>query len=265
MQRSKLPYVFLALSACLAISALALLILRSKERATAPPAVGHPQPPTPPAPIANIGTPLSEDPTSSPTIKGTQPRAESNAEHLIQSIARALENGDVTSVLKLTEQASVDPVTAERLKVIAARRHSWMRPGAIRQVGETGENQTIRWALDLPEEERLYLDVTQNGMTWQVSRVTLTRNDDSPVASGKDPLLVADYFLQSVLKQQFEASKRHIAPGTISDAKIAGLCILFEEGKYALRRSRIRWLAGRATCHEPPAIPRRGRVENRGN
>jgi outer membrane protein OmpA-like peptidoglycan-associated protein len=49
---------------------------------------------------------------------------------------------------------------------------------------------------------------------------------------------VADAFLQAVLKQDFEFARAFVDPATVSDAKIAGLCILFEEGKYKLRSSK---------------------------
>ncbi|MEI7928195.1 MAG: OmpA family protein, partial [Verrucomicrobiales bacterium] len=42
-------------------------------------------------------------------------------------------------------------------------------------------------------------------------------------------------FLQAVLHQNFELAKEFVDSTTVSDAKIAGLCILFEEGNYRLR------------------------------
>ena len=59
-----------------------------------------------------------------------------------------------------------------------------------------------------------------------------------PKALFADSLGVADAFLQAVLKQDFEFARAFVDPATVSDAKIAGLCILFEEGEYRLRKSK---------------------------
>src|SRR5690606_10501933 len=40
------------------------------------------------------------------------------------------------------------------------------------------------------------------------------------------------------LRQDFEFAKNFSDPETVSDAKIAGLCILFEEGGYQLRANK---------------------------
>jgi OOP family OmpA-OmpF porin len=50
-----------------------------------------------------------------------------------------------------------------------------------------------------------------------------------------DPLGVADAFLQALLRQDFELARGFVDQQQVSDAKIAGLCILFEEGEYRLR------------------------------
>jgi len=38
-----------------------------------------------------------------------------------------------------------------------------------------------------------------------------------------------------VLQQDFEFARNFVDPATVSDAKIAGLCIIFEEGQYRMR------------------------------
>jgi outer membrane protein OmpA-like peptidoglycan-associated protein len=60
----------------------------------------------------------------------------------------------------------------------------------------------------------------------------------APRAALADPLGTADAFLQAVLKQNFEFACDFVDSKTVSDAKIAALCILFEEGQYQLRRAK---------------------------
>ena len=59
-----------------------------------------------------------------------------------------------------------------------------------------------------------------------------------PKAVLADALGVADAFLQATLKQDFEFARAFVDSTTVSDAKIAGLCILFEDGGYHLRKSK---------------------------
>ena len=61
---------------------------------------------------------------------------------------------------------------------------------------------------------------------------------DSPKAELADPLGVADAFVQATLKQDFEFARAFVDPATVSDAKIAALCILFEDGGYHLRTTK---------------------------
>jgi outer membrane protein OmpA-like peptidoglycan-associated protein len=50
-----------------------------------------------------------------------------------------------------------------------------------------------------------------------------------------DSLGITDAFLRAVLEQNFDDAKSLVDPESVSDAKIAGLCIIFEEAKYRLR------------------------------
>mgnify|MGYP000446638542 CR=1 FL=1 len=53
--------------------------------------------------------------------------------------------------------------------------------------------------------------------------------------------------LAAVLKQDFEFARAFVDPKSVSDAKIAGLCILFEEGGYKLRKISASWSLWRAS------------------
>src|SRR5690606_31289649 len=84
------------------------------------------------------------------------------------------------------------------------------------------------------------LDLRRKQGEWSVEKVTLPpgANEPVPKAMLADSLGIADAFLQAVLKQDFEFARAFVDPTTVSDAKIAGLCILFEEGGYRLRPSK---------------------------
>ncbi len=229
MQRSKIPYIFLGLSALLAVSALVLLLTR-------PGPLTPPKTPPPPAEIEpekidNIDQTTPADTSNLlPDALHIKPTSADPA-RLVDNIASALENGDFTTAMRLLGETSTDPLTTERIKQLAARKPLVIRPNGIREVGEIDGGQRTRWMLELGDEQ-IQLDLKRVGNTWHVERVTMPKHAQS---SQIDPLSVADAFLQSVLKQDFETSRRFVDPNTVSYAKIAGLCILFEEGNYTLR------------------------------
>ncbi|MEI8038745.1 MAG: OmpA family protein [Verrucomicrobiota bacterium] len=249
MQRSKLPYFFLGLAAVLALSALVLLIVHPGRGGSdgASPATGK-TPSTQVQPLAPRDS--AADPTvpqipSKPPAIPTTPDAGSAAAdpaELVNRIAKALETGDLAALERLLGKDAIDPPTAERLKAMAAAHLRLRAQDGIREIGELELNGRTRWALDLdglePGRNRIFLDLRRDGQKWRVDKITLPPAAGEPlVQQGLADLLgVADTFLQAVLKQDFEQARRLVDPATVSDTKIAGLCILFEDGGYRLRK-----------------------------
>jgi outer membrane protein OmpA-like peptidoglycan-associated protein len=229
MQRSKIPYIFLGLSAVLAVSALVLLLTRPVP--LTPPRPPQSAPEKQPETIDNIQQTTPADTTSTlPDALHIKPTSADPA-RLVDNIATALENGDFATAMRLLGESSTDPLTIERIKQLAARKPLVVRPNGIREVGEIDGGQRTRWMLELGDEQ-IQLDLKRVGNTWQVEHVTMPKH--APPAQ-VDPLSIADSFLQSVLKQDFETSRKFVDSHTVSYAKIAALCILFEEGNYILR------------------------------
>lgn len=259
MSRSKVPYFFLALAAVLAVSALVLLIVR--------PGVNPPRPPVTPAAGSTAanrpsvpGGPATEPAPARPTDPSVTPetpqppatapkvpevtRVPTDPSDLVTRIGKALEAGDQTTLERLIGKDALDPQTAARLKELTAG-HWKLRPqNGVGEVGELELNARTRWALELdgqePGRNRIFLDLRRDGQKWVVDKITLppAPGDPVPKAILGDSLGVADAFLQAVLKQNFELAHVFVDPVTVSDAKIAGLCILFEEGGYRLRKAK---------------------------
>ena len=240
---SRLPYFFLGLAALLAISALVMLIVR--------PGV-NPEPPVdrkqvqqaPPEKIDGIDKPIPpEDPETILKNLGVGVASVDPAD-LVNQIAKALEAGDLAAVGKLIGKDAMDPQTAERLKQLSANHVKVRQPDGVREVGELELNARTRWALELdgqePGRDRIFLDLKRNGQKWSVEKVTLPPAAGEPVPKAvlADSLGIADAFLQAVLHQDFEFARAFVDPKTVSDAKIAGLCILFEEGEYRMRKTK---------------------------
>ncbi len=243
MQRSKLPYFFLGLAAVLAAVALVLLILRPGVKppvrsGTPPPsaalppkipALTEPAPPEDPATVlADLGLGLG---AVDPAV-------------LVAQIAKALEAGDLAKVGRLIGKDALDAATIARLKQLSSNQIHLRQPDGVREVGELELNTRARWALELDGQpagrDRIFLDLHKLDGKWIVEKLTLppAAGEPIPKAVFADSLGVADAFLQAVLKQDFEFARAFVDPATVSDAKIAGLCILFEDGGYRLRKSK---------------------------
>lgn len=248
MQRSKLPYFFLGLAAVIAAAALVMLILKPgvKKR----PSVGAPAPVTrsepPPLPPKIEGlekSPVPEDPATVLSDLGIGVAAVDPGA-LVAQIAKALEAGDFAKISTLIGKDALDSETVARLKALASSPFKLRQPDGIREVGELELNARARWALELegfePGRDRIFLDLRKENGKWTVEKISLPPAPGEPIPKAilADSLGVADAFLQAVLKQDFEFARAFVDPATVSDAKIAGLCILFEEGGYRLRKTK---------------------------
>jgi outer membrane protein OmpA-like peptidoglycan-associated protein len=275
MKRSKLPYFFLGLAAVLAVSALVLLILRPGVKPALPataPAIEKPQPivpPSPPSPpkpppVEAIVPPTAPQPPANPPANPNAGIATDTPEDLVNQIAKALEAGDLEQLTRLLGNKTLDPETAERLKTLAGKRLRLRAENGIHEVGELELNTRVRWALELdgqePGRDRIFLDLRRDGEKWTVEKITLPPAPGQPRPQDvlADSLGVADAFLQALLKQNFEAAREFVDSSAVSDTKIAGLCILFEEGGYRLRKSKPL----RSMFQRPDAVGYLAHVEN---
>ena len=161
---------------------------------------------------------------------------------LITSIGNALANQDFATAEKLIGDRALDDATRQRLKQLSAVAPLKLRaPHPVREVGELELNKKTRYALELAEREagrdRIYFDLTKNGKTWEVEKITLPPigAESIPRAQLIDSLGITDAFLLAVLNQDFVLAKEFVNTHKVSDGTLAGLCILFEEGNYRLR------------------------------
>lgn len=253
--RSRVPYFFLGLASILAAAALVLLLTRP-DKTTPPPTPPKPSkttasnnttpPPTTPAPpIEGINeAPVADDPEQILKDLGVGLAVVDPAD-LVNRIGKALEAGDFATAGKLIGKDALDAAALARLKDLAASMPIRIRqPNGVREVGEVELNALARWSLELDGHEagrdRIYLDLRRLDGKWSVEKLTLPPPAGAPIPRAilADSLGIADAFLQAVLKQDFEFARDFVDPATVSDAKIAALCILFEEGQYRMRPSK---------------------------
>jgi OmpA-OmpF porin, OOP family len=241
--RSKLAYLVLSVALVLSgVIAVTVKWCHQPSSATA----DTPKPPSAPKPEAKPVIPTLDQPTKAgdPEIGindlGLGVAAVDPAT-LVARIGKALEAGDLETAMKLIGKQALDPKSEERLKALAGMNGLKLRQPPVREVGELELNALTRYALELdaaePGRDRIFLDLRRKDGKWTVEKLILppAPGEQVPRAVLVDALGISDAFLQAVLRQNFELAKEFADPATVSDAKIAGLCILFEEGNYRLR------------------------------
>lgn len=244
---SSFPVAFVIGALALAGGVAFLYMKRGSGEAPPPPKVNkiHVDPaPGAPAPLPSTQKETKadgpQDPEAALANAGVGVAA-ANPADLVAKIGAALEAGDFDALGKLIGKDALDEPTRKRLAGLAGRELKLRKPDAVQEVGELELGNRARWALWLDGEEsgrdRIFFDLKRSADKWSVESVTLPPGEGQPVPKAVlvDSLGIADAFLQAALHQQFELAKEFADASTVSDAKIAGLCILFEEGNYRLR------------------------------
>ena len=183
-------------------------------------------------------------------------------EDTVSQIAKILESGDLDRAARALggEAVGVSPQILQKLQALSGSNSLHLKQ--IREVGELEINRRKRFALEWEGiDSPLFLDLARGeNRRWAVEKIRFpqglmaetvarpfkTSELDDPVNGDKklptqtidneevDSLTVSDQFLQAALSQSFSEAKSFVDTQAVSDAKIAAMCILFEEGKYRL-------------------------------
>lgn len=241
MQRSKLSYFFLGLAAVIAAAAVYIWASRPSRTPKVPSANTAENAAAGGAPNqASDGEPAAKKDTDKVLADPGAGTSASEPGLVVAQIAKALEAGDLAKVGILIGREALDSQTVARLKSLCSTPLRVRQPDGIREVGEMELNVRSRWAIDLEGRDGISLDLRRANGKWKVEKITLPSapNEGGVEVAAADSLGVADAFLQSVLKQNFQVARSYVNPATVSDAKIVGLCILFEEGEYRQRKAK---------------------------
>lgn len=149
---------------------------------------------------------------------------------LLQKISKALGDGDIEKMAKLIGDEKISSTQQAILKALKPE----LEKNPIREIGELKANRKARWAFQLsqPASTQIHFDLTRSETTaqWSVESISL------PTGIAQiDSLDVTHGFVNAVLVQNFNEAKLYVDSKKVSDAKIAGLCIIFEESQYRLR------------------------------
>lgn len=196
----------------------------------------------PPAPQQNEPSAAEEaaqadktDENADPALS-EQPRTPEHGAAL--KVEAALKAADPTAALqKLVESGKLSPETAAVLL-------AWSQAHRVQGIENVGTSRredgskVSRWRIKSADGgEDVIIDVvtSRNGEV-RVESAATTSSDKTRLSAVSDSLTVAEGFVESVRRGDMATARGMISGAEVSDATVAGLCMIFEEGEFSLRQ-----------------------------
>lgn len=174
-------------------------------------------------------------------------------DHLIQELGKVQSEKDLEPIAALLGKGDESQLYLEALKQIYAGRAIEMDKNQRKAlVGDVVPGQLRRWELHFADGKKMQID-TRKGRDkkWQIDHVKFSEDVTAALAQNHDlenlkratiigveqeALAFSRRFVHLVSQQDFLEAKKMLTGNSVSDAKLAGLCIIFEEGNYTLNQ-----------------------------
>jgi outer membrane protein OmpA-like peptidoglycan-associated protein len=207
--------------------------------------------PAPTAQVPPAGASLKPDPAHPAGVPDTpattRPVIPGEPSQVLELLARGLVEGQAAAALEMLGADVVSPETLEKLQSLLGKDGYELDPSnAVSELGRQPNLQ--RWSLNLrkkgkPDEKAaIELDFArQPDGSWKPSRLRLPGEGGDPngqVLANAEALDTALSFVRAVISQDFPVASKYVDHSRVNDATIAGLCILFEEGSFTLKKDR---------------------------
>ncbi len=161
-----------------------------------------------------------------------------NAEHKSALTAAAvLTAKDPAAALKnLLEKGEITQEAAEQLAAWGTRN----KVKAVEEVGNSRRpngDRVTRYRLVAEDGgQDLLIDVvTQKGGKTFIESAKVSSSDKTKLEPGADSITVAEGFVEAVRRGNMTVARTMVTGSDVSDATVAGLCMIFEEGEFKLR------------------------------
>lgn len=207
---------------------------------TPPPAPPAPEPAPEPQQAEPTPPPAPEPPPAPPVVRKPMERPHSAEHAAVLQAARAAEPDAPGQELDaLVQEKRISPEAAENLRHWTAEHPEY----TVEEIGTAaaatpGEKET-RYRLISKQgggEDALVSVITPKQGKPYVSKAEKTANDKTKVTPESDALTVVEGFVEALKRGDMATARRMVAGGEVSDATLAGLCMMFEEGDFAMRK-----------------------------
>lgn len=196
--------------------------------------------------------PVSEPQPEKPVVEVSKPSPQLDPNVVVQRLAEAIAKSDPVAISKVLDGANLDPEALAPIKdELASGEWTLVSGKPVVELGRTPK--IIRWAVLLQNKgdefttDRLELDFTVNEgdeKVWRLARLrmaSLEREAGSKKIEARLALTEAtgalDHarrFIDALLAQDIDTARGLVDSSRVSDAKLAGLCLIFEEGEFQL-------------------------------
>lgn len=204
-------------------------------------------PPTPPAEPAQPQQPQAQPtPPPAPPAKPAQPARKPmerphSAEHAaVLQVSRAVEPGAESQELdELVKKGGVTPEAAQAIRRWAAEHPDFKVEEIGTVIAQNAEEKETRYRFVAPQggQDALVTVTTPKQGAPFVSKVDSAANDKTQVTPESDALTMVEGFVEALKRGDMATARRMTAGKEVSDATLAGLCMMFEEGDFAMRKN----------------------------
>lgn len=211
-----------------------------------PPPAPTPAPEPPPAeeppPPVEPPLPAPETPQPKPKPKRTRPteRAHSVEHAAVLQVTQALHpEAEEAELEELVQKGNLSPEAAEKLRTWAKEHPNFKveEVGLAETQQQSGEKETRYRLVSAQGDEDILINVTtpKTGRP-VISKVESATADRTRVTAQSDAITVVEGFVEALKRGDMGAARRLTSGSDISDATLAGLCIMFEEGDFEMRK-----------------------------
>lgn len=178
------------------------------------------------------------EPAKTEPVKTTPATPEELEQELINEVKDALKaEGPAEALEKLVAENKVSP---EAAKALLEWRDKYL-PGDVEHVGliriPGTSKELSRWRLKSVEGgEDVLLDVFVENGTARVEAASATPSDKTQITAQSDAMTVSEGFVDAVRQEDMWKARSLVTGEDVSDATIAGLCMIFGDGNYTLRK-----------------------------
>lgn len=177
-----------------------------------------------------------------PTIDPSRVQISSAA--LMDTLVNLFKNHDPDVVSTLAEHNVIDDETASIISSAAGQSKPLALEQPIVEIGSWDSGRKVRYRINFADGTSGIVDLHQGeDKLWTIHSLILPGAAEGPESGDanlkgvlmQDAMGVTERFMKAVLGSDFATATAMVDPQAVSNATIAGLCILFEEGEYALR------------------------------
>lgn len=201
-----------------------------------------PEPPAPPVQAKEEPKPEpppAEEPKPEPQPTAPKERPRS-AEHaaVLQATATATE-GNEEQLQELVNSGKITPEAAQTLSAWIKEHPDYkIEETGIAETTPSGEKQTRYRLVSAKGGDDVVINVTtpRRGKP-AINNVSVTPSDKLNLNKRSDALAVVEGFMEALKRGDMDTARRLTSGTDISDATLAGLCIMFEEGDLSMRKN----------------------------